>query len=245
MTSSSPDGLQRARVAAPMFGLARASDVGARILAGSLLALSLACATDRTAERRPISQLGDTSEPSSSGEAMVRRPPPATPAVFAPSSQDGIDAAKRLSSTVLALGRANGSPAREVASALEALSGAIRVMAVRRPVVEGPLTRIDRDAVLLQNADELDPGAPRWAADGLLASLDAIEDLGAGTHVHPWTDDARAAALAIDEGLMLTFQRGILQEAFRSTADALMVVVQSERCDGRAVVAQTAVPAFR
>ncbi len=246
MTFPSQNRGHQVRGATARYGPLPIRKVTARMAPVIALALAVACVTDRAADHRAIDQIGEPYGIDSSGGPLGPRPVRTTPAVFAPCSENWIDAATRVSSTVLALGRTSGSPTREVAAALDELSRAIRVIAVRNPAADEPLQRIDRDAVLLENSDELDVGAPGWAADGLLASIDAIQKLGAGAHAHPWTDDARAATLAIDKGLMLTFQRGILQEAFRSTADALLIAAQAgARCDGGAVLARAAGSASR
>lgn len=166
---------------------------------------------------------------------------------FSPSGGSGLcdarlaEAAESASGSVLALSNEGTHATPGVATALERIAAAVRTARVRDPAVDAALSRVERDAALLRRADAIDSGAPGWARDGILAAAEAIRALAAATRstsVAAWTDEASAAALEIDQTSLLTFQRAILQDALRSTADALLVVVRSASpCPLQATVA--------
>jgi hypothetical protein len=128
-------------------------------------------------------------------------------------------------------------------ASLNALAGAIRAIAPDDPTIAAWAEQISQDAALLEGADEVDRSAPARTKDGLLTSVAAIERLATarGMEIGAWTGTARAAALAIDPSSMLVFQRARAQEAFRSAADALLVVVRG--CESPTTV--PLVPAVR
>ncbi len=225
----------------------------ARLSLAMALVLSLGCAVARSATRR---SLGATAEPSEAEDpggvahrarsADCRAGVRVAPAASSACRRDVLRAARRASSTVLALTRENTPAIPGAAHALDALAEAVRALGGDDPVLHAALARVDRDVVLLENCDDLDPGAAEWVRDGVLASLDAIGRVASYVRpesVDPWTDDARAAALAIDKGWELAFQRAVVQEAFRTTADALRVVSRAaSHCEASATVARAGAP---
>ena len=195
-----------------------------RMLAGTLL-IAAGCASTRASTPSP--PLGPVPHVEPSVAQVALAPPRADPCPAVPD-------ANAASASVERLTRSNGSELVPVGRSLDALARAIRALGTDDDAIAAAALRVSQDALLLERADELDAGAPAWTKDGLFNSISATEGL-AGSHgiddIDAWTGNARAATLAIDSRTELVFQQAIVQDAFRSTADALLLVAHSDaRC---------------
>lgn len=145
------------------------------------------------------------------------------------------------STAVLELGRAD-RPTQASAHALSSLADALAAVEGRC----GPrsdLSRMRLQAERLRHAGPLSFDRANWLKEGLEIALDALDALGApsgDTRVALFSKAARDAIDGLDEDRSLGFQRGALQDAFRSTLDALIAAAQAAAaCPTATAVART------
>lgn len=112
-------------------------------------------------------------------------------------------------------------------AALDALADALAVApVVAKPQAWGTLVSAIRyEALELEREGGLSPGRSGRVKAGLTAALRGLElAMAADESESPVIEAARSAIEAIDTSSAFVFQRAILQEAFRATADAYLSI---------------------
>jgi hypothetical protein len=131
------------------------------------------------------------------------------------------------STAVLELGRARRAT-QASAHALSSLADAVAAIA-GAPGPRSHVSRMRVQAERLEHADPLSFGRAEWIKEGLAVALDALEPFsGSDTRVAPFMQAAREAIDGINEDGSIGFQRGVLQDAFRTTLHALLAAAQAE-----------------
>jgi hypothetical protein len=126
---------------------------------------------------------------------------------------------------VLELGRAR-RPTQASAHALSSLADAVAAID-GGPEPGSHVSRMRVQAERLEHADSLSFRRAEWIKQGLSVALDALEATSRGdTRVAPFTQTARDAIDGINENSSIGFQRGVLQDAFRTTLQALLAAAQ-------------------
>lgn len=114
---------------------------------------------------------------------------------------------------------------RQAASALHALADALRVAPDVGGSNAGAASSVRLAATQLERADVTDQDRVDHARAGLIAAVQALEELApAGSASHGAVMRARRAVYAIDPRATLAFQRAPLQEAFRAVVDAFIAI---------------------
>jgi hypothetical protein len=113
---------------------------------------------------------------------------------------------------------------REAASSmLASLADCLSVSPHKPPDFETRVSEIRFEVSRLRAAPAWAPREAAWVKAGLISSLEALESLPVSEQhgMATWLKAARRAAGAIADDTGLVFQRGRIQDALRTTADAL------------------------
>jgi hypothetical protein len=159
------------------------------------------------------------SERAGEGRARVA---PGSPADFGA-------AASSARSKVDELARGDTSRTTDLAAgALRGLADAIAAAPDRPDRIRELIAEVRFEAERLARADPLSFDHARWMQAGLSAAIDAIEALprGKARHMRPWLAAARRATDAIDADSFLSFQRHVVQDAFRAVVDGFAAASQ-------------------
>ncbi len=129
---------------------------------------------------------------------------------------------EQASHDVGALSQAKWMHARVGSARVLSSLAAVIAAADRGGKLKARIDEIRFEAERLEKGDPLNFGQAGWIKTGLTNALDAWEALGYGaaTAAPGWLRNARRAVANLSDKEPLTFQRGALQEACRSTVDA-------------------------
>jgi hypothetical protein len=134
---------------------------------------------------------------------------------------------------VFKLGQARWVSARLASShALESLADLVAAHAPNDQLAR-PISSIRFQAERLKRTDIRSFGEAGWIKTALEAALDAFDtrEPDCENRVSPWRRSARLSVAAIEPRDSLTFQRGAIQDAFRTTLDLFLAASQAaEAC---------------
>jgi hypothetical protein len=140
------------------------------------------------------------------------------------------DRARRASSSILELAKERDwkRSGTKAARALDALAGVVAVapLSLSRDRWRSLVTSIRYEALELEREGAVSLDRSDRVRSALLACVEALSSIDGSSRGEPLTllvSNASSAVAALDPGATFVFQRGVIQEAFRTVADSFLV----------------------